>query len=984
MAVALSSLRVGADFDASGYVRGAQQKVDADQRMIAADKARNASLAQADAALGKAIPGVAALSRSLLDGYGAGQTFEAQIRKIGNAVDRGLGLDRAGVLLDAVYRKFGLTADSAALAQKGFVSIVPAVDQLNSRLAAEAAFSDDLTAAVQRLNAAQRVQETINANVGIIANDNSAGRAADIAALGQSLDTLRARYSPLFAAQQQYLAALRDLNTLEARTALTERERAEAIARTKATFASQVTTIKGAADATGLAGYQMQNLGYQLNDVATMLASGASPFQVLATQGGQVYQVLSSANGGVGGALKSIGSSVAAMITPTRVAVASVAALGVAGVAVYQSWKKTELEFDAVSRQAGVTLTALHALDQAAAIKGIDTTDLLAGARSFSATLYQARMNVGGLSDVLLSNGVKAKGFEETLKSVADIIQRLPNDQARLNVLQQAGLPATDQWLQLMKQGRAGIQGAIDDAVLLGNATDQHMIAKARAFDEAWAKSWKQFKSEFSAGFVELYGLFDGLYDKALNFGRKAALAAGVDAKGNLLRSGTAAGNQLTNAQAASFYDAVGLKDPAKGAANDPAALTAALARQQARMSALGQSAGTLDVVRQKYLDLQRAQIAGAGLTSTQIKNQIDLAREQALGTYQIKSQVDQTKIQADTIGMAVGAAAEYTARMNLLTEAVRNHKNLTAQDRAEIDAQAKALGEAAQAAATRQIRSDIAFGQRTSLLSPEDVQIAQQLKGIYPDVATALASVEASGLRTNQALSGLSSSISSSMVSGLTDMTTGAKSVKDGFSDMATSIIREIEKMIIQLTIVGPLMRSLQGAFGGGGNIISNLFSGAGSAASQLAAGVIPVAKGNAFGESNVIPFARGGAFSNLVVNTPTFFRFANGGAMQNGVMGEAGPEAVMPLRRGPDGRLGVAAHTAGTGSGSMGAIVNVYNAPAGSTAQSRVSRGSNGEMQVDVMLKNAVRGVISDDLATGTGVAPTLKKFASLALQS
>lgn len=135
MTVALSSLRVTSDFDASGYTRGASQKVAADQAMIAADKARNASLAQADAALARAIPGMGALSRSLLDGYGAGAQFEAIVRRIGNAVDRGMGIDRATMLLDAAYKKFGLTADAARLAEQGFVAIVPAVGELNSALA---------------------------------------------------------------------------------------------------------------------------------------------------------------------------------------------------------------------------------------------------------------------------------------------------------------------------------------------------------------------------------------------------------------------------------------------------------------------------------------------------------------------------------------------------------------------------------------------------------------------------------------------------------------------------------------------------------------------------------------------------------------------------------------------------------------------------------------------------------------------------------
>lgn len=63
--------------------------------------------------------------------------------------------------------------------------------------------------------------------------------------------------------------------------------------------------------------------------------------------------------------------------------------------------------------------------------------------------------------------------------------------------------------------------------------------------------------------------------------------------------------------------------------------------------------------------------------------------------------------------------------------------------------------------------------------------------------------------------------------------------------------------------------------------------------------------AKGNAFDQSGIVPFARGG-----VVDRPTFFKFASGGSFRNGVMGEAGPEAIMPLKRGPDGKLGVTAN--------------------------------------------------------------------------
>ncbi|MCG7622551.1 phage tail tape measure protein [Epibacterium sp. Ofav1-8] len=64
------------------------------------------------------------------------------------------------------------------------------------------------------------------------------------------------------------------------------------------------------------------------------------------------------------------------------------------------------------------------------------------------------------------------------------------------------------------------------------------------------------------------------------------------------------------------------------------------------------------------------------------------------------------------------------------------------------------------------------------------------------------------------------------------------------------------------------------------------------------LVGGILPFADGAAFSQGKVTPFARGG-----VVSSPTHFPMRGG----LGLMGEAGPEAILPLARGPDGSLGV-----------------------------------------------------------------------------
>jgi phage-related minor tail protein len=65
-----------------------------------------------------------------------------------------------------------------------------------------------------------------------------------------------------------------------------------------------------------------------------------------------------------------------------------------------------------------------------------------------------------------------------------------------------------------------------------------------------------------------------------------------------------------------------------------------------------------------------------------------------------------------------------------------------------------------------------------------------------------------------------------------------------------------------------------------------------------SLVSGLMPFEGGAPFSQGRVMPFAKGG-----IVSSPTTFPMRGG----TGLMGEAGPEAIMPLARGPDGRLGV-----------------------------------------------------------------------------
>lgn len=109
--------------------------------------------------------------------------------------------------------------------------------------------------------------------------------------------------------------------------------------------------------------------------------------------------------------------------------------------------------------------------------------------------------------------------------------------------------------------------------------------------------------------------------------------------------------------------------------------------------------------------------------------------------------------------------------------------------------------------------------------------------------------------------------------------------------------------------------------------------------------------ADGNAFDGGNVVPFAKGG-----VVSAPTMFPMAGG---RSGIMGEAGPEAVVPLERMPGGKLGVNASAGGGGT----QIVQVIDQRAAGSPPVEIeeSSGLDGERVVRLIVRDVLHNEIN-----------------------
>lgn len=454
---------------------------------------------------------------------------------------------------------------------------------------------------------------------------------------------------------------------------------------------------KQLATGTGLARHEMINLSRQLQDVGVSLASGQSPFMVLAQQGAQVADIFgSSKTGTVGGALKQIVS----FIGPMNLLAGGVIALGAGAALAVNSVANLGKQFDDAAKKAGTTLGVIRDLSVVASFKGIDNDEFLKGMDRFSASVYDAKSGAGGLAEVMRANGKSASDFTGYLEKAADLIKNAKDDQTRLQLLQQMGLPATMEWVKFLSQGAEGIRQAAAEAAKL-DPQFAELVAKSRKFDEAWNTSWANFRRSAQNAVIDV----SGWLDKLDNAGKNALMGLGVNVGANNLRNalqdraaGLQTGSRLTGSSDVSdFYKGTGAgKVGAPPPTVDPAVLQRNIALQQQQLGIYGQTVTALEAVKQVELQVQQARLSGVSIDQKRVDVLKRLAVEQTIGVTAIKASTDAANIDAATVGMSIGKANEYAAAQNALNEARRVGRELTPENIAQIQKEAAALGQAA------------------------------------------------------------------------------------------------------------------------------------------------------------------------------------------------------------------------------------------------------------------------------------------------
>lgn len=215
-----------------------------------------------------------------------------------------------------------------------------------------------------------------------------------------------------------------------------------------------------------------------------------------------------------------------------------------------------------------------------------------------------------------------------------------------------------------------------------------------------------------------------------------------------------------------------------------------------------------------------------------------------------------------------------------------------------------------------------------------------------------------------NSAVSGAFSSMGDALG---TFVTTG----KLDFKSLASSILSDMAKIAARAATNAALSSLFSfagaafgaGAAAGGTTVASSGFSETIST---------PYAKGGGFSGGTQF-FARGGAFTNSIVSSPTSFGMSGGG---RGVMGEAGPEAIVPLARAADGSLGV--RMIGGAGGQASGGVNVYvTIDSDGSASSETDKAGTEQFgrEIGTIIESKYRQLLARDLRDGGDIKNAIK---------
>lgn len=701
----------------------------------------------------------------------------------------------------------------------------------------------------------------------------------------------------------------------------------------------------------------------QLTDIIVSLQGGQKPLTVLLQQGGQLRDIF----GGAVPALKAMGGALLGLVNPATLSIAALAGLVVA----YQKGSEEEQAFNATlittGNAIGVTVDGLQTLAKNVGAATTGQHDAAEVINQFAKAGKVAAENLGSYAQVAIQ---WSQATGESTQSIVDNFTKLAKDPLK-------ALVELDDQMHFLTAAEYEHARALDETGTKTEAAKNAQQLYANMLADRTPKmvenlgliekAWRGIKNETSQAISALMSI--GRAQDS--FQQLSDLQARLQVVMNGVSKFTGPTKAQQNAIATLQASIAGIQDQIR--------LQGTGARQtqgsdQERIAARNLAADRLDFLKGGRTKAQqksdevadenrkwKAVIANLEEGSDEYEK-LYAAHQERL--HQIDKKYEEKKprgrkrtILYDSLDDLI-ASPDVTSRMEAIQRDYDSIANLvgdrltTAQQK--YNRELEAMGQGGWA---RRVNSDlqsitdkyndIIESRRNSAkgLSDEDEKRIREAM----DLELAMARQHYDDMEKAQA--GWAKGASEGMANYADDAKNAFKSVGSfatkTFSEMedtltdffmtsklnATDFVNYVEKELIRLSvqqnITGPLAKSMSGGPSSFlGNLIggvTSLFGGSSTGAAELAGNIaglfggdkigamigalpVPSAKGNVFSGSSIA------AYENMIVDRPTYF--ARGG----NVMGEAGPEAIMPLKRGPDGRLGVQTHSQDGGNGSSG----------------------------------------------------------------
>lgn len=736
--------------------------------------------------------------------------------------------------------------------------------------------------------------------------------------------------------------------------------------------------------------FAMRGLPAQFTDIFTSLASGQRPMMVLLQQGGQVKDMF----GGVAPALRAVGSGILAMINPLTIGVAAAAALAFA-------WKEGSDEAVAYNKALITTgnyagVTATHLAEMASELDNVSGVTQHSAAEVLAAVVATGKFTGDEVKQVaqaaLEMQRTTGQAIDKTIQSFADLakspvdgILKLNDAQHFLTESQYEAIKALQDHGREQEAFALAVKTATESVNGRMKSVDDNLGAlesTLRSAKDLWHEFWdaaldvgrketpalkiKQLEQNIQ-GVQEGNGVYQGLSEA-----QKTRIIAGMRAK-------IAQQKQLdfSNVQGGVVGDPVVNSDQ-KRAQDEWQQAGLKYATDRDRMEhditearKAGNKAGESDVAIEQRIQAIRASYAdkakGKGTSAKETPSfrvddmrqiEAEIAAEgklhderdrsaEAVKAYQasLADMLDTRQraidLQVASLGMGQREVEQQQALIGINEDYNRKKAALERQQRNTSSAILKAsyqqqLDDLAQYHDDRvrmevdgwrreaDARKDASLGARKAILDFEDAggDVAGQTREVF----------------TN-AFDGMADSLAKFVTTG-----------KGSFSDLAESIIADLAKMEARILV----SQALQSIFGGMGTAAGY------NSASPSQQVAFDVAHGSANG--NVFNTPSLSAYSNTIVDKPTFF--AKGG----NVMGEAGPEAILPLTRGTNGKLGVQASGGGDG---IEVQINITNNGQAVQAQQTGQRMDGKKMMIDLVLQT-----VQSDIAKGGGTAQAMQQ--------